>query len=83
MTGVEFNEENEFYIRAQKLHARTEDPSMVRFLVKYKIVSSRTSAFVILFLIIITSFAATWYLLNGRGIDDNYVVGPDGRTGAS
>lgn len=78
MEGVEFNEENEFYERAKKLYGRKDDPSMVKFMIKYNLVSSRTSAFVLLFLIIITFFTLTWYLLQGRSIGDDYVVGPDG-----
>ena len=51
---------------------------MVKFMIRYKIVSSRASAFILLFLIIITFFTLTWYLLNGRSIGNDYVVGPDG-----
>jgi len=78
MSGVEFNEENEFHIKSRALFGEPQTPSMIRILLKTGIVKTEKQAVVALLIMVVIMVFATWWILSGRDSGSDYVTAPDG-----
>jgi hypothetical protein len=76
--SVQFNEDNEFHIKSRALFGEKQTPTMIRILLKSGIVKNEKQAVVVLLFAVVVMASATWFVLNGRGEGNDYVVAPDG-----
>lgn len=63
MSGVSFDDQNEFRMKTQDVLGHRQ-PSMVRFILKTGIVKSEQSAMIILILIAVLMIFATWKIIS-------------------